>query len=1043
MMSAKWFCLASCLMMAIWARGGADILLEAESFETKGGWSLDSQFMDQMGSPYLLAHGMGKPVADAVTRVSAAAGAHRLYVRTRNWTAHWSTHPAGTFKVRVNGQELSSTLGTGSAAWCWVDVGSVTLKDGANEIALHDLTGFDGRCDALVFAAQARADAELEALRAQAKAAKPTQRRSFDFVVVGGGVAGICAAVTAARQGMKVALVQDRPILGGNNSSEVRVHLGAYQNLPPYPRLGDVLAEIAPPGPAGNAAPKERYADERKMAVVKAERNLSLFLNTRVNQVEKSSDGALAAVVGEDTCTGARTVFAASLFADTTGDGTVGFLAGADYRMGREGRDEYGEPWAPEKADKMTMGASVQWYARKEASTSAFPVEPWMLSFDEKSAKPGMKGDWNWENGLNRDQIAEAERIRDYGLLVAYSNWSYLKNAHSRKGQFADCSLAWVAYVAGRRETRRLLGDFVLTENHLMNREVQKDGTCATTWTIDQHFPAYSNQTHFAGEPFQANSLNHRIWPYPVPYRCFYSRNVPNLFMAGRDISVSHVALGTTRLMRTHGVMGEVVGMAAAVCQARACRPRAVYAEHFADLVAKMEKGAGDGRAHPPQLYNCQSSLDKDIRQKVDPPGRVAIPVEQSKLFEPFADPESGVVSYLLKPGLVAYHQQSLYYNAKSLTDDGRFLVFDICTVTNEWADPKAGDKKEFAVIDFAQDKVIPLGREGGESHQIPFLDVQKDRLYYVNRATETFCRRDLLVDPLKEVPMCPMPKALLTLGHHVRGWFTHLSMSHDRTLAFLETRISMNDTKNLPPEQRKSRYIQGTLNVITGEWRQWTDTDFPGNHALIHPFRDDLAYLGWGNFLAGYSKRRAAALKRGQPFTERFNLMHFVYPDGRIDVLPTEEINHATHQTWSESGAYLYWCSRDMKAQKWGVYAYDLDTKTQRCVAPVRAMHATITRDDRYITFDWPHVPMGRGSGWETAFYNCDTKRQVFIHSSRPAIADIANKQYSNLHPDPHPQFVMDGKYIVSTFNTDAPRRMTVSITPVAPLIERTSAAR
>ena len=150
-----------------------------------------------------------------------------------------------------------------------------------------------------------------------------------------------------------------------------------------------------------------------------------------------------------------------------------------------------------------------------------------------------------------------------------------------------------------------------------MNREVQPDGTCATTWTIDQHFPKEASVTGFAGEAFQADSHNHRIWPYPIPYRCFYSRNVPNLFMAGRDISVSHVALGTTRLMRTHGMMGEVVGLAAAVCFENACRPRAVYERHFDRLKAKMEKGAGDGKVHPSQTYNCQRSLDPDISLKV------------------------------------------------------------------------------------------------------------------------------------------------------------------------------------------------------------------------------------------------------------------------------------------------------------------------------------------------------------------------------------------------------------------------------------------
>lgn len=594
-----------------------DILIEAESFVEKGGWVTDTQFMDQMGSPFLLAHGLGKRVADAKTSFEASsAGVHIVYVRTRNWNAPWSSHPAGLFQVSVNGVELPTTLGAGASEWTWRRAGEAVLSKGMNTVALQDLTGFDGRCDAIVFAAKERTSAELDAFHAAEQAAKPEARKTYDFVVVGGGVAGICAAVTAARQGLRTALVHDRPVLGGNNSSEVRVHLGAYANLPPYPRLGDVLVELAP-ATGGNARSAEVYEDARKLAVVKAEKNVDLYLNTHANAVENAPDGAIAAVVGVNVETGDRTVFAAPLFADTTGDGTIGYLAGADFRMGREGRSEYGEPWAPETGDTMTMGASVQWRAVTNGVTTTFPAASWMLPFNEQTAHPGLRGDWNWETGLKRNQISEFERVRDYGLLVVFSNWSYVKNAHSNRADFASAELDWVAYNAGKRESRRLLGDFVLTENHLMNREVQPDGTCATTWTIDQHFPKEASVTGFAGEAFQADSHNHRIWPYPIPYRCFYSRNVPNLFMAGRDISVSHVALGTTRLMRTHGMMGEVVGLAAAVCFENACRPRAVYERHFDRLKAKMEKGAGDGKVHPSQTYNCQRSLDPDISAKV------------------------------------------------------------------------------------------------------------------------------------------------------------------------------------------------------------------------------------------------------------------------------------------------------------------------------------------------------------------------------------------------------------------------------------------
>ena len=158
------------------------------------------------------------------------------------------------------------------------------------------------------------------------------------------------------------------------------------------------------------------------------------------------------------------------------------------------------------------------------------------------------------------------------------------------------------------------MGDFILSEKHILNRDYQADGTCAATWTIDLHFPKRVTESKFTGEPFRSDSLNETIWPCPIPYRCYYSRNVPNLFMAGRDISVTHIALGTTRLMRTHGMMGEVVGMAASLCKRHGCDPRQIYAEHLDELKALMKKGVGDGKPHAPQLYNIQTSKDPEFR---------------------------------------------------------------------------------------------------------------------------------------------------------------------------------------------------------------------------------------------------------------------------------------------------------------------------------------------------------------------------------------------------------------------------------------------
>ena len=576
------------------------ICLEAEQFKERGGWAVDSQFIDQMGSSFLLAHGMGKPVADAVTTFECpAAGTYHVWARTRNWTAPWSIYAAGTFTVKVNGKELPSVLGRGAGGWLWQKAGEVRLEKGTVTVALHDLTGFDRRCDAVC----------LTAGEAPSRPDAPTLSRTVkaDFVVCGGGIAGTCAAISAARLGLKVALVQDRPMLGGANSSEVRVHLGGTMNLGPYPRLGDVVAEIGP-AKGGNAQPAERYEDQRKLDAVSAEKNISLFLNTRIVAAKKDGD-RIASVIGRDVVTGALTVFDAPLFADCTGDANVGFLAGADFRMGRESKAETGDDMAPEKADKMTMGASVQWYTKDAGKSVAFPAEPWMIAFNEQNCEHGLRGDWDWETGMMRDQINEFERIRDYGMLVVYSNWSFLKNKSAKRAKYANREFAWVAYVAGKRESRRLMGDHILKQQDIFDFVPYPDGTCCTTWAIDLHYPMPRNTKHYDGEPFRSICTHNKHYAYPIPYRCLYSRNVSNLFMAGRNISVTHVALGTTRVMRTTGMMGEVVGMAARVCKDHGCLPRGVYESHLDDLKALMKKGVGTGKPQPPQNYNKGSLI--------------------------------------------------------------------------------------------------------------------------------------------------------------------------------------------------------------------------------------------------------------------------------------------------------------------------------------------------------------------------------------------------------------------------------------------------
>lgn len=323
-------------------------------------------------------------------------------------------------------------------------------------------------------------------------------------------------------------------------------------------------------------------------------------------------DKKISAVVIKHIETGEEQTLAAPLFSDCTGDGTIGFLAGADYRMGREAKAEYGEDLAPEKADKMTMGASVQWYSVETEQKSSFPKFNYGITFSEDNCEKVTMGEWQWETGMNFNQIDDFERIRDYGLLVVYSNWSFLKNRLKDNHEYLNRKLEWVAYIAGKRESRRLLGGYILKQDDIDKNVFHEDASFATTWSLDLHFPDSVNASHFPASPFKAETEHIHIYPYAVPYRCLYSRNIDNLLMAGRNISVTHVALGTVRVMRTTGMMGEVVGMAASLCKKYQTTPRMVYQRHLSELRLLMQEGAGKKIGIPDnQNFNEQPPLKK------------------------------------------------------------------------------------------------------------------------------------------------------------------------------------------------------------------------------------------------------------------------------------------------------------------------------------------------------------------------------------------------------------------------------------------------
>lgn len=599
---------------------GQQVLVEAEQFDDLGGWVLDQQFMDLMGSPFLLAHGMGKPVDDAITNVEfAVPGTYSVWVRTRDWVAPWQAPGApGKFQLLVDDTPLQVTFGTEGDPWHWQYGGDVIVGAKA-ELTLHDLTGFEGRCDAIIFSNEKdwkppENQKELGKLRNKLLGlpAQPVQTEKFDLVVVGGGMAGTAAAVTASRLGLAVALIQDRPVLGGNASSEVRVWPEGHVNQLPFPRVGDVVMELVPVRrtDSKNAQNADVFDDDRKLRVAKAEKNIRLFLENRMNNAF-AKDGSIQWVDCQNIRTAVRTRIHGRYFLDSTGDGSLGYLVGADFDQTEKGHMGASNLWNIKCLCEDDDPLSSELTAACEIAT--FPHCPWAVDLSDKpfpgrtdgdkqpkldaNNKPISLGNWFWESGFDRDPIQDMERVRDQNFRAMYGAWDAIKNQEKR---YPAHQLNWVAYIAGKRESRRLLGDVILTAEDLRDGKIFKDGCFPCTWGIDTHFPHEKFKAGHQGDEFISDYTHGKGYtykgPYWVPYRCLYSRNIDNLFMAGRDISVTHEALGAVRVMKTTGSMGEIVGMAASICKTRNCKPRDVYTKYFADLQKTMKKGAGN---HP------------------------------------------------------------------------------------------------------------------------------------------------------------------------------------------------------------------------------------------------------------------------------------------------------------------------------------------------------------------------------------------------------------------------------------------------------------
>ncbi|GIP35479.1 FAD-dependent oxidoreductase [Paenibacillus sp. J2TS4] len=412
-----------------------------------------------------------------------------------------------------------------------------------------------------------------------------------DVTVIGGGLAGVSAAVSAARRGKKVSLIQNRPVLGGNSSSEIRVWvLGATGlGVNRYARETGIIGEMYDENQYINPEGNPYYWDLVVLEKVRSEPNIQLFLNTDVREVEANGDESnrtIHSVTGWMMGSERQIRFESPMFIDCSGDGLVAFLAGAKYRIGREAQHEFNEPWAPEAADNITLGSTILFYTKdvghpvkyiapsfaKDITQTAIPMKRVFAAGDN-----GCHYWWiEWGGEADIDTLHDNERIRDELWSVIYGIWDYIKN--SGKFDADNLTLEWIGSIPGKREVRRFIGDYILTQNDVRNQAHFEDYVAFGGWSMDLHPPEGMYASDYVSK------LDCPDGTYQIPFRSLYSVNVNNLLFAGRNISATHVAFGSTRVMGTCSVMGEAAGAGAALCVDKGIMPRELYRNHIKEL---------------------------------------------------------------------------------------------------------------------------------------------------------------------------------------------------------------------------------------------------------------------------------------------------------------------------------------------------------------------------------------------------------------------------------------------------------------------------
>ena len=554
--------------------------LDALSFDHYGGWQMETQFIREMGQGYLLACGKpGIPVEKASTRVTLQGGTYRLWVRTKNWLP---AHSPGRLALWVDDTPLGTEVGClPCQGWHWQMAGDVSLAQGAHTVSVEDLTGYFSRFSAIVITSDMDLVPSPEQHRWRSMrrdllglSDDPIPMGTFDLVVAGGGPGGIPAAIAAARKGMKVALVHDRPVLGGNASSEAGIGLdGAYVRHPGMRETG-IAEEIR----RLRDATGKNWEDAME-ALCQQEANLTVFRNMYL--MDAVTEGhRIQRILAVHTIQGTRHTFEGTIYVDATGDGWLGYAAQAPYRIGREAKWQHGEPNAPAQGDNITMsgclmGKGIGFSTSDKGKPVSFQAPAWAQVLPPKLYRePGTNlatGSWWMELPGTYDDLFEEEAVRDQLFLLSLGYFHWLKNHYHRRRLLKTTDIEGFSWYNAKRENRRLLGDYILTQTDCTSGRTFDDTVAYAGWTIDIHHPEgiYSGEAGPYDFDIQVPILQ-------IPYRCLYSRHIENLMMSGRCISVTHIALGTVRVESTLCTIGQAVGTAAALAIAHGKTPRQV-----------------------------------------------------------------------------------------------------------------------------------------------------------------------------------------------------------------------------------------------------------------------------------------------------------------------------------------------------------------------------------------------------------------------------------------------------------------------------------